>query len=94
MSFKELPIMPDKSKGVLLFYPYVSKKSSINLKCETRSLETPEITSVILEFGKFSFNLLIIGRVNIRSPKRSSLIINIFISNFLNFFIYNHINKL
>ena len=32
MSFKELPIMPDKSKGVLLFYPYVSKKSSINLK--------------------------------------------------------------
>ena len=32
MSFKELPIMPDKSKGVLLFYPYVSKKSSVNLK--------------------------------------------------------------
>ena len=24
--------MPDKSKGVLLFYPYVSKKSSVNLK--------------------------------------------------------------
>ena len=24
MSFKELPIMPDKSKGVLLFYPYIS----------------------------------------------------------------------
>ena len=32
MSFKELPIMPDKSKGVMLFYPYVSKKSSSNLK--------------------------------------------------------------
>ena len=31
MSFKELPIMPDKSKGVLLFYPYVSKKSSSNI---------------------------------------------------------------
>jgi len=32
MSFKELPIMPDKSKGTMLFYPYVSKKSSKNLK--------------------------------------------------------------
>jgi len=32
MSFKEFPIMPDKSKGVMLFYPYVSKKSSNNLK--------------------------------------------------------------
>ena len=32
MSFKELPIMPDKSKGVLLFYPYVSKKSAGNIK--------------------------------------------------------------
>ena len=32
MSFKELPIMPDKSKGVVLFYPYVSKKSANNIK--------------------------------------------------------------
>ena len=32
MSFKELPIMKDKSKGVLLFYPYVSKKSAGNIK--------------------------------------------------------------
>ena len=32
MSFKELPIMPDKSKGVLLFYPYISKKSAQNIK--------------------------------------------------------------
>ena len=32
MSFKELPIMKDKSKGVLLFYPYVSKKSASNIK--------------------------------------------------------------
>lgn len=32
MSFKELPIMPDKSKGVLLFYPYISKKSAKNIK--------------------------------------------------------------
>ncbi len=32
MSFKELPIMPDKSKGVMLFYPYVSKKSALNIK--------------------------------------------------------------
>jgi len=32
MSFKDLPIMADKKKGVLLFYPYVSKKSSKNIK--------------------------------------------------------------
>ena len=32
MSFKDLPIMPDKKKGVLLFYPYVSKKSATNIK--------------------------------------------------------------
>ena len=32
MSFKELPIMPDKSKGVMLFYPYVSNKSAKNIK--------------------------------------------------------------
>ena len=32
MSFKDLPIMPDKKKGVLLFYPYVSKKSANNIK--------------------------------------------------------------
>jgi len=32
MSFKDLPIMPDKKKGVLLFYPYVSKKSAKNIK--------------------------------------------------------------
>ena len=32
MSFKDLPIMPDKKKGVLLFYPYVSKKSAYNIK--------------------------------------------------------------
>ena len=32
MSFKDLPIMPDKKKGVLLFYPYVSKKSAVNIK--------------------------------------------------------------
>jgi dTDP-4-amino-4,6-dideoxygalactose transaminase len=32
MSFKDLPIMPSKKKGVLLFYPYVSKKSALNLK--------------------------------------------------------------
>ena len=32
MSFKELPIMPDKKKGVLLFYPYISKKSANNIK--------------------------------------------------------------
>ncbi len=32
MSFKDLPIMQDKKKGVLLFYPYVSKKSGQNVK--------------------------------------------------------------
>ena len=32
MSFKELPIMKDGSKGVMLFYPYVSKKTSSNIK--------------------------------------------------------------
>ena len=32
MSFKELPIMKEKSKGVLLFYPYISKKSAANIK--------------------------------------------------------------
>ena len=32
MSFKELPIMRDKKKSVLLFYPYVSKKSANNIK--------------------------------------------------------------
>ncbi len=32
MSFKDLPIMPDKKKGVFLFYPYVSKKSANNIK--------------------------------------------------------------
>ena len=32
MSFKDLPIMQDKKKGVLLFYPYVSKKSGRNVK--------------------------------------------------------------
>ena len=32
MSFKELPIMPDKSKGVMLFYPYVSNKSAKNIQ--------------------------------------------------------------
>ena len=32
MSFKELPIMPDKKKSVLLFYPYVSKKRLIMSK--------------------------------------------------------------
>ncbi len=32
MSFKDLPIMSDKKKGVLLFYPYVSKKSASNIK--------------------------------------------------------------
>ena len=32
MSFKELPIMKEKSKGILLFYPYISKKSATNIK--------------------------------------------------------------
>ena len=32
MSFKDLPIMQDKKKGVLLFYPYVSKRSANNIK--------------------------------------------------------------
>ena len=32
MSFKELPILPDKSRGVMLFYPYISKKSANNIK--------------------------------------------------------------
>lgn len=32
MTFKELPIMPDKKKSALLFYPYISKKSPQNLK--------------------------------------------------------------
>ena len=32
MSFKDLPIMNVKKKGVLLFYPYVSKKSALNIK--------------------------------------------------------------
>ena len=31
MSFKELPIMSDKNKGTLLFYPYISKKSKKNI---------------------------------------------------------------
>ena len=32
MSFKELPIMSEKTKGTLLFYPYISKKSANNIK--------------------------------------------------------------
>jgi dTDP-4-amino-4,6-dideoxygalactose transaminase len=32
MSFKDLPIMKFKKKSVLLFYPYVSKKSAPNIK--------------------------------------------------------------
>ncbi len=32
MSFKDLPIMQDKKKGVLLFYTYVSKRSENNIK--------------------------------------------------------------
>ena len=32
MSFKDFPIMSDKSKGAKLFYPYISKKSAFNLK--------------------------------------------------------------
>ena len=32
MSFKELPLMSDKKKGSVLFYPYVSKKSAQNIK--------------------------------------------------------------
>ena len=32
MSFKELPIMSDKKKGSVLFYPYISKKSAQNIK--------------------------------------------------------------
>ena len=36
MSFKELPIMPDKSKGVVLFYPYISKKSANNIKIKLK----------------------------------------------------------
>tara|TARA_B100000700_G_C15013629_1_gene842234 strand:- start:52 stop:1197 length:1146 start_codon:yes stop_codon:yes gene_type:complete len=31
MSFKELPIMSDKNKGTLLFYPYISKRSKKNV---------------------------------------------------------------
>ncbi len=31
MSFKDLPIMSEKNKGTLLFYPYISKKSKKNL---------------------------------------------------------------
>ena len=31
MSFKDLPIMTDKNKGTLLFYPYISKKSKKNV---------------------------------------------------------------
>ena len=31
MSFKELPIMSDKNKGTLLFYPYISKRSKKNI---------------------------------------------------------------
>ena len=32
MSFKDLPIMTDKNKGTLLFYPYISKKSKTSSK--------------------------------------------------------------
>ena len=38
MSFKDLPIMQDKKKGVLLFYPYVSKKSGLNVKKACREM--------------------------------------------------------
>ena len=31
MSFKELPLMSDKKKGTVLFYPYISKKSKKNI---------------------------------------------------------------
>ena len=32
MSFKELPLMSEKNKGTVMFYPYVSKKSGNNIK--------------------------------------------------------------
>ena len=32
MSFKELPIMSEKDKGTVMFYPYISKKSPNNIK--------------------------------------------------------------
>ncbi len=31
MSFKELPLMSEKNKGTLLFYPYISKRSKKNI---------------------------------------------------------------
>ena len=32
MSFKELPLMSEKNKGTVMFYPYISKKSGNNIK--------------------------------------------------------------
>jgi len=32
MSFKELPIMSEKDKGTVMFYPYISRKSPKNIK--------------------------------------------------------------
>ena len=47
MSFKELPIMPDESKGVTLFYPYISKKSANNIKKNTVSTFKSEMNNLI-----------------------------------------------
>jgi perosamine synthetase len=55
MSFKELPIMKEKSKGVLLFYPYVSKKSANNIKKKLSGRwlgQGPAVDKFEEEFGK------------------------------------------
>ena len=55
MSFKDLPIMPDKKKGVLLFYPYVSKKSANNIKKKLSGRwlgQGPMVDKFERDFGK------------------------------------------
>ena len=58
MSFKELPIMPDKSKGVMLFYPYVSNKSAKNIKKKLAGRWLGQGPKVNLFEKKFSIKFL------------------------------------
>ncbi len=53
MSFKDLPLMKDNSKGIMLFYPYVSKKSLINIRSTLNSRWVGEGPKVKIFENKF-----------------------------------------
>tara|TARA_B100000886_G_scaffold323681_1_gene267696 strand:- start:3 stop:1151 length:1149 start_codon:yes stop_codon:yes gene_type:complete len=53
MSFKDLPLMKDNSKGVMLFYPYVSKKSLNNIRSTLNSRWVGEGPKVKIFENKF-----------------------------------------